>query len=171
MLTIVDILKGSTSVFQSIYASVGENIASYVSYPRMIGETSGKNFHLVHKSANIRNAALKTVRAAFEYQGQKCSACSRAYVPKSCADAFLAELILQTESLSMGDKLTDFCGPVISEAAYARVSGFVSRAREDAGVDVVAGGQWDDSTGYYIVCASIHLVDQGLTKGNSARRS
>ncbi|KAK5172377.1 uncharacterized protein LTR77_004016 [Saxophila tyrrhenica] len=141
---------GSTDVFQKIYASVGSNITSYVSYPRMIGETSGKNFHLIHKSANIRNAALKTIRASFEYQGQKCSACSRAYVPRSCADEFFETLAAETKQLTMGDNFTDFCGPVISKAAYQRVSGFISRAIKDETVEIIAGGECDDSMGLYI---------------------
>jgi 1-pyrroline-5-carboxylate dehydrogenase len=93
---------GSTAVFRSLWRRVGEKIDFWTSYPRMIGETSGKNFHLLHSTANVRNAALKTVRAAFEYQGQKCSACSRVYIPKSLAEQFIDIMKTETINLSMG---------------------------------------------------------------------
>lgn len=142
---------GSTQVFRSLQATIGANIASYVSYPKLIGETSGKNFHLVHSSANVRSAALKTIRAAFEYQGQKCSACSRVYVPSSKAEEFISIVTSETRKLSMGEGITDFCGPVIHKAAFDRVSGYIKQAESDPEVEIVEGGKVDESTGWYIV--------------------
>ncbi|KAM0549853.1 hypothetical protein ACHAPJ_009295 [Fusarium lateritium] len=141
---------GSTQVFQSLWAKIGAKIGFWTSYPRLIGETSGKNFHLIHKSANVRNAALKTIRAAFEYQGQKCSACSRVYVANSIADEFLSILASETKKLSMGGEITDFSGPVISKSAFDRVSGYITEAKQDSSVEILEGGDFDDSVGYYI---------------------
>ncbi|KAK5938676.1 hypothetical protein PMZ80_008867 [Knufia obscura] len=141
---------GSTQVFQSLWSNIGSKIGFYTSYPRLIGETSGKNFHLIHSSANIRNAALKTIRAAFEYQGQKCSACSRVYIPESVAEEFLSIMVSEVKKLSMGSEVTDFCGPVISKTAFDRVCGYISQARSDDSVEVLVGGDSDDSVGYYI---------------------
>ncbi|KAJ4252016.1 hypothetical protein NW762_011317 [Fusarium torreyae] len=146
---------GSTQVFQSLWTKIGAKIGFWTSYPRLIGETSGKNFHLIHKSANVRNAALKTIRAAFEYQGQKCSACSRVYVARSIADEFLSILASETKKLTMGDKITDFSGPVISKPAFDRVSGYITEAKQDSSVEIVEGGDFDDSVGYYIVSLSL----------------
>ncbi|KAL1957364.1 hypothetical protein VTO42DRAFT_6044 [Malbranchea cinnamomea] len=141
---------GSTHVFRDLWAKVGSKISFWRSYPRLIGETSGKNFHLLHPTADVRNAALKTVRAAFEYQGQKCSACSRVYVPRSLADEFTAILTSETAYLSMGPKITDFCGPVINRAAFERVTGYIKSAKSDPEIEVLEGGQYDDSQGFYI---------------------
>lgn len=120
------------------------------SYPRIVGETGGKNFHLLHPTADVKNAALKSVRAAFEYQGQKCSALSRVYVPASIAEEFKSIVVSETEKLSMGAKFTDFCGPVISRSAYDRVSKYIIDAKEASEIRVLAGGQCDDSVGYFI---------------------
>lgn len=149
---------GSTQVFRNLWTKIGTNVGYWRSYPRLIGETSGKNFHLLHPSADVRNAALKTVRAVFEYQGQKCSACSRVYVPSSLAKEFLSILKTETSKLSMGSKITDFCGPVINEAAYERISKFLSDAKLDDEVDIIEGGECDDSVGYYIVSFVSHPV-------------
>ncbi|WAO86225.1 Multifunctional fusion protein [Fusarium falciforme] len=120
------------------------------SYPRIVGETGGKNFHLIHPSADVRNAALKSIRAAFEYQGQKCSALSRVYLPASLAESFKEILIRETEALTIGDKFTDFMGPVISQSAFDRVSKYIQDAKNTSHIKVLAGGTYDDSTGYYI---------------------
>ncbi|KAL6851165.1 hypothetical protein ACO1O0_008293 [Amphichorda felina] len=141
---------GSTHVFQSLWAKIASKVGFYKSYPRLIGETSGKNFHLLHPTADVRNAALKTIRAAFEYQGQKCSACSRVYVPSSLASSFLSILKEETAKLSMGSKITDFCGPVINQAAYDRISGIIAEAKSDAETEIIEGGECDDSVGFYV---------------------
>lgn len=141
---------GSTAVFRSLTARIGEKMNFWKSYPRIVGETGGKNFHLLHPTAEVRNAALKSVRAAFEYQGQKCSALSRVYVPASLAEEFKSIVVAETEKLSMGAKFTDFCGPVISRSAYDRVSKYVAEAKTADGITLLAGGQCDDSVGYFI---------------------
>lgn len=119
----------------------------------------GKNFHLIHPSAGVQNAALKSIRAAFEYQGQKCSALSRIYVPSSLAEQFKDVLIKETEALSMGDAFTDFIGPVISRTAYDRVSKYIQAAKDDPKTTVLAGGQCDDSIGYYIRPTVVEVSD------------
>jgi 1-pyrroline-5-carboxylate dehydrogenase len=146
---------GSTQVFQSLWSKVGQKIGFWHSYPRLIGETSGKNFHLVHQTANVRNAALKTIRAAFEYQGQKCSACSRVYVAKSVVDEFLSVMADETKKLRMGGEITDFIGPVISQSAFDRVTGCIKEAKADPDVQIVEGGDFNDDVGWFIVSRSI----------------
>ncbi|KAI1378850.1 Aldehyde/histidinol dehydrogenase [Hypoxylon crocopeplum] len=141
---------GSTAVFRSLATKIGEKMNFWRSYVRMVGETGGKNFHLLHPTADVKNAALKTVRAAFEYQGQKCSACSRVYVPSSLAKEFKSILVEETQKLTMGDSFTDFLGPVISRSAFTRVSKYIADAKADPEITLLAGGECDDSTGYYI---------------------
>jgi 1-pyrroline-5-carboxylate dehydrogenase len=114
---------------------------------------------LIHPSADIKNAALKSLRAAFEYQGQKCSALSRVYIPKSRAEEFKKILVQETEALSQGEKFTDFAGPVISRSAFDRVAKYVKEAHEDPKVTVLAGGKCDDSVGYYIRPTVIETTD------------
>ncbi|KAI6081275.1 Aldehyde/histidinol dehydrogenase [Hypoxylon rubiginosum] len=141
---------GSTAVFRNLAAKIGAKMDFWTSYVRLVGETGGKNFHLLHLTANVRNAALKTIRASFEYQGQKCSACSRAYVPASLAKEFKSILVKETQKLTMGDSFTDFIGPVISRAAFTRVSKYIADAKADPEITLLAGGECDDSVGYYI---------------------
>ncbi|KAG9772358.1 delta-1-pyrroline-5-carboxylate dehydrogenase 1, partial [Aureobasidium melanogenum] len=141
---------GSTAVFRMLIQRLGEKINYWKSYPRMVGETGGKNFHLIHPSADIKNAALKSLRAAFEYQGQKCSALSRIYVPASVAEEFKSILVSETKKITMGEKFTDFAGPVISQAAFKRVSTYIEDAKKDSEVTILAGGEYDDSVGWYI---------------------
>ncbi|KAI8682402.1 Multifunctional fusion protein [Fusarium sp. Ph1] len=141
---------GSTTVFRQLAATIGSKMNFWKSYPRIVGETGGKNFHLIHPSADVKNAALKSIRAAFEYQGQKCSALSRVYLPASLAEAFKEILIRETEALTMGDKFTDFMGPVISQSAFDRVSKHIQDAKNASHIKVLAGSTYDDSTGYYI---------------------
>jgi 1-pyrroline-5-carboxylate dehydrogenase len=145
---------GSTAVFRSLYGEIGKGIAEgrYVGYPRVVGETGGKNFHLVHGSADVGNAAVQTVRGAFEFQGQKCSATSRAYVAKSVWPQFRERLIRETEALSVGSP-TDFgtfIGPVIHEASFRKLAGVIDAARSDPGLELLAGGAYDGSEGYFV---------------------
>lgn len=133
-----------------LVSRLGEKMNFWRSYPRIVGETGGKNFHLIHPSADIKNAALKTLRAGFEYQGQKCSALSRVYVPASAAEKFKAILVAETKKISMGDKFTDFAGPVISSTAFKRVATYIEDAKTDPDITLLAGGEYDDSVGYYI---------------------
>ncbi|KIW57099.1 1-pyrroline-5-carboxylate dehydrogenase [Exophiala xenobiotica] len=150
---------GSTAVFKRLLARVGAKVDTWKSYPRFVGETGGKNFHLIHPSADIRNAALKSVRAAFEYQGQKCSALSRVYVPASLADKFKSILVEETRALTMGEAFTDFIGPVISESAFKRVAGYIRDARESTDITVLVGGDFDDSKGWFIRPTVIETKD------------
>ncbi|KAL6355207.1 hypothetical protein LRP88_11456 [Fusarium phalaenopsidis] len=145
---------GSTDVFRSLYGKIAEGVASgaYVSYPRIIGETGGKNFHLVHGSADIRNAVVNTIRGAFEYQGQKCSATSRLYVAESVWPEFKKELIAETEKIQVGspEDFRNFVGPVIHERSWEKLDSVISKAEADKEVTVLAGGHTDKSEGWYI---------------------
>jgi 1-pyrroline-5-carboxylate dehydrogenase len=143
---------GSTEVFQAMWRTIGNNISSYRSYPRIVGETGGKDFIVAHPSAEV--AALRTaiVRGAFEYQGQKCSAASRAYIPKSVWAELEGPLLEETEALSVGDPrdFTNFMGAVIDRRAFDRIKGYVERARASSDAEVIAGGQADDSVGWFV---------------------
>ncbi|KAJ4394380.1 1-pyrroline-5-carboxylate dehydrogenase [Gnomoniopsis smithogilvyi] len=145
---------GSTAVFRKLYGQIGEGIAEgrYVGYPRIVGETGGKNFHLVHPSADLQNAAIQTVRGAFEYQGQKCSATSRLYVPKSKWPEFKKILVTETEKLQVGApwEAQNFVGPVIHEPSFKKLSGAIDAAKNDSELELVVGGQYDGSKGYFI---------------------
>jgi 1-pyrroline-5-carboxylate dehydrogenase len=143
---------GSTRTFQHLWRTVGENIAGYRGYPRLVGETGGKDFVLAHASADP--AALKTAltRGAFEYQGQKCSAASRAYVPRALWNTVKDGLIAEVESLTMGDvtDLGNFMGAVIDARAFAKHKDAIDRARAASDIDVLAGGTYDDAQGYFV---------------------
>ncbi|KAI5281531.1 1-pyrroline-5-carboxylate dehydrogenase [Ascosphaera aggregata] len=145
---------GSTQVFRSLYGKVGANIANgtYKTYPRMVGETGGKNFHLIHKSADVKNAAANTVRGAFEFQGQKCSATSRVYIPESKWSEFKTELIIRTEALKIGppEEWPNFIGPVIHEASFDKLAGVIDAAKNDKELTLLTGGKYDKSKGYFI---------------------
>ncbi|OAX77394.1 hypothetical protein ACJ72_08310, partial [Emergomyces africanus] len=124
----------------------------YIGYPRIVGETGGKNFHLIHQSADIPNAVKNTVRAAFEFQGQKCSACSRAYVPASIWTEFRRQLIAETQALKIGDPedFSNFIGPVIHAASFKKLSSAIDEANKDARLELLVGGTYSDETGYFI---------------------
>lgn len=155
---------GSTAVFQNLYQKIGSNLPNYKSYPRIVGETGGKNFHLVHNSANVDNAVKCTVRGAFEYQGQKCSATSRAYVPASLWPEFKERLVKETQALSQGNSLeaaqfTSFLGPVIHEAAFDKVSDAISGLKTDSGAELLTGGNFDKKNGFYIEPTIFQVTD------------
>ncbi|WP_016909944.1 L-glutamate gamma-semialdehyde dehydrogenase [Streptomyces xiaopingdaonensis] len=144
---------GSTATFQHLWKSVGENIANYRSYPRLVGETGGKDFIVAHSS--VDPAILKTAitRGAFEYQGQKCSAASRAYLPRSVWESgFKEELVAEVEGLAMGDvtDLSNFLGAVIDDRAFAKNKAAIDRASADPSCEIIAGGTCDDSVGYFV---------------------
>ena len=145
---------GSTAVFRSLYGKIANGVAEgkYQGYPRIVGETGGKNFHLVHPGADISNAAIQTVRGAFEYQGQKCSACSRLYVPKSVWPEFKEKLVSEIQALKIGEPsdFSNFIGPVIHEASFNKLSSVIDEAKNDKELELVAGGKYDGSKGYYI---------------------
>jgi 1-pyrroline-5-carboxylate dehydrogenase len=145
---------GSTAVFRKLYGSIATGVAEgrYQGYPRIVGETGGKNFHLIHSSADIDNAAVQTVRGAFEYQGQKCSATSRAYVPKSVWPQFKERLVAETSKLSIGPPTDhkNFVGPVIHAASFNKLADVIDAAKEDKELELLIGGEHDSSKGYYI---------------------
>ncbi len=143
---------GSTNVFQGIWSQVGQNIASYGGYPRLVGETGGKDFLIAHASADTEAVVTAIVRGSFEYQGQKCSALSRVYVPESMWAEIEQPLLEQTEGIPMGDptEFTNFMGAVIHEQAFAKITGYIEDARASDDAEIIAGGQSDSSQGYFI---------------------
>ena len=143
---------GSTGVFQRLWREIGENIGSYRSYPRVVGETGGKGFVVAHPSADVDVLRTALVRGAFEYQGQKCSAASRAYIPRSVWARLRDDLAAEVDSLRMGDvaDFTNFMGAVIDFRAFAKHQAAIERAKADATVTVIAGGVTDDSQGYFV---------------------
>jgi 1-pyrroline-5-carboxylate dehydrogenase len=154
---------GSTPVFQHLWRTVGENISSYRGYPRIVGETGGKDFVVAHASADIDVLRTALVRGAFEFQGQKCSAASRAYVPRSLWARLRDGLVATTESLTMGDvtDLSHFMGAVIDRKSFAKLSGVLDRAKDDDALSVIAGGTADDSEGFFVRPTIIEGTDPG----------
>ncbi|KRV51397.1 1-pyrroline-5-carboxylate dehydrogenase [Wenjunlia vitaminophila] len=144
---------GSTRTFRYLWRTVGENIETYRSYPRIVGETGGKDFLVAHPSADPAVLRTALVRGAFEYQGQKCSATSRAYLPRSLWESgFREDFLAEVEGLSMGDvtDLSNFMGAVIDDRAFAKNKAAIDRAAADPAVEVAAGGSYDDSIGYFV---------------------
>ncbi len=143
---------GSTAVFQSLWKTVAGNLPQYAAYPRIVGETGGKDFVLAHRSADVDALAVALVRGAFEYQGQKCSAASRAYVPASLWPKVKEQVLAMIADIRMGDvrDFRNFMGAVIDKRAYDRLKGYLDRARGDSGVTILAGGKCHDETGYFV---------------------
>jgi 1-pyrroline-5-carboxylate dehydrogenase len=143
---------GSTPVFQSMWRTVGENIDTYNGYPRLVGETGGKDFIVAHPSADAEAVTTAIVRGAFEYQGQKCSAASRIYLPESLWGDMKDVLVQQVEELAMGDPrdFRNFLAAVIDRAAFDKITAYIDRAKESADAEILAGGTYDDSKGYFI---------------------
>ncbi|MGE4568235.1 MAG: L-glutamate gamma-semialdehyde dehydrogenase [Bacteroidales bacterium] len=143
---------GSTGTFNHFWKLIGDNISNYRSYPRIVGETGGKDFVVVHPSAPVRESAVALVRGAFEYQGQKCSAASRAYVARSLWPAILAGMKEMVSALKMGDvcDFSCFFNAVIDEASYNNIAGYISAASQSATAKVVLGGRCDNSKGWFV---------------------
>jgi 1-pyrroline-5-carboxylate dehydrogenase len=143
---------GSTEVFQNIWKTIGENIHRYKSYPRIVGETGGKDFVIAHNSANIEQLATALVRGAFEYQGQKCSAVSRAYIPKSIWPDLKDKMGSFLSEIKMGapEDFRNFFNAVIDEASFDKLASTIDKAKEDKEAEIVFGGGYDKSTGYFI---------------------
>ncbi|MGY2004508.1 L-glutamate gamma-semialdehyde dehydrogenase [Blastococcus sp. SYSU DS1024] len=154
---------GSTPVFQHLWRTVGENIAGYRGYPRIVGETGGKDFVVAHPSADVDVLRTALVRGAFEYQGQKCSAASRAYVPRSVWARLKDDLVATTESLPMGDvtDFSNFMGAVIDRRSFSKLSGVLDRVDDDPALSIVAGGTADDSEGFFVRPTIIEGTDPG----------
>ncbi|GAB2545750.1 L-glutamate gamma-semialdehyde dehydrogenase [Rufibacter soli] len=143
---------GSTGVFNNIWKTIGENVGNYRNYPRIVGETGGKDFIVAHKSANAKEVAVAITRGAFEYQGQKCSAASRAYIPSNLWEDVKAHVIEDLSTLKMGDPqdFGNFVNAVIDEKSFDKLAKYLDAAKKDKGVEIIAGGNYDKSKGYFI---------------------
>uniref|UniRef100_A0A7C4UFV4 L-glutamate gamma-semialdehyde dehydrogenase n=1 Tax=candidate division WOR-3 bacterium TaxID=2052148 RepID=A0A7C4UFV4_UNCW3 len=144
---------GSTSTFQKMWRTIGNNIQNYKTYPRIVGETGGKDFIFAHKSADVKGLLTAIVRGAFEYQGQKCSAASRAYIPESIWESgFKDELIETTEGIKMGtpEDFRNFISAVIDKKAFDSITRYIDEARNSQDAKIIAGGSYDESEGYFI---------------------
>ena len=143
---------GSTAVFQSVWQMIGKNIKKYRSYPRIVGETGGKDYVMVHPSADVDTVVTALARGAFEYQGQKCSAASRAYIPQSMWAEVKEKLTTTMASFKMGvvEDFSNFINAVIDEASFDKLASYIDRAKKDADAEVIIGGNYDKSEGYFI---------------------
>lgn len=143
---------GSTKVFQQIWQTIGTNIHKYKTYPRIVGETGGKDFVLIHPSANVEVAGVALVRGAFEYQGQKCSAASRAYIPQSLWPAIKEKVQRDVATIKVGpvEDFGNFVNAVITEASFDKLAKYIDAAKNDSNVEVVTGGNYDKSKGWFI---------------------
>lgn len=152
---------GSTGVFQHMWETIGANIRQYRSYPRIVGETGGKDFVIAHASAPAKAVAVALSRGAFEFQGQKCSAASRAYIPRSLWPAVKDHLLQDLRDFRMGspEDFSNFINAVIDEKAFDKISGYIEQARQAPGVTIIAGGKCDKSIGYFIEPTVIQVED------------
>lgn len=143
---------GSTEVFQNIWQTIGNNIHKYRSYPRIVGETGGKDFIMAHKSADAKEVAVALSRGAFEFQGQKCSAASRAYIPSNLWEDVKKHMVADLKTMKMGgtEDFTNFINAVIDEKSFDKLASYISSAKKDKNVEVVFGGKCDKSKGYFI---------------------
>jgi 1-pyrroline-5-carboxylate dehydrogenase len=143
---------GSTSVFKSMWKTIGDNIGKYKYYPRIVGETGGKDFVFVHKDADIKEVVTALVRGAFEYQGQKCSAASRAYIPKSMWLELKKQLYSEVAKIKVGDvtDYSNFMGAVIDKNSFNSIKSYIDFAKESNDAEIICGGEYDDSKGYFI---------------------
>jgi 1-pyrroline-5-carboxylate dehydrogenase len=152
---------GSTGVFQSMWKTIGENIASYKSYPRIVGETGGKDFVFAHPTADVAALSTALVRGAFEYQGQKCSAASRAFIPASLWPAVKDNMVAQLKEVKMGSPLDfrNFVSAVIDARSFKKIAEYIDEAKSSSSAEIVAGGNYDDSKGYFIEPTVVRTTD------------
>ena len=152
---------GSTAVFKQLWKIIGSNIDKYKSYPRIVGETGGKDFIIAHKSANAKEVSTAITRGAFEYQGQKCSAVSRAYIPSNMWDDVLSYLKEDLKDIKMGppEDFTNFFNAVIDEKAFKKISKYIDNAKNDDMAEILVGGKYDDSEGFFIEPTIIEAKD------------
>ncbi|MFH2001651.1 MAG: L-glutamate gamma-semialdehyde dehydrogenase [Planctomycetota bacterium] len=143
---------GSTEVFQNMWSTIGQNIMKYKSYPRIVGETGGKNFILCHPSADMQTVTTAIIRGGFEYQGQKCSAASRVYIPDSCWSEVKERLLADMKTIKVGDvgDFSNFMGAVIDKPAFDTIVDYIQYAKDSSDAEIIHGGTWDDSKGYFI---------------------
>ena len=156
---------GSTAVFENIWKTIGNNISAYKSYPRIVGETGGKDFIIAHESADPIQIATAISRGAFEFQGQKCSAASRAYIPKSLWPAVKERLEIDVKSFKMGspEDFTNFVNAVISEKAFDSIANYIDGAKNSSDAEIILGGGYDKSKGYFIEPTVIVAKDPKFT--------
>jgi 1-pyrroline-5-carboxylate dehydrogenase len=152
---------GSTEVFNSMWQTIGATMSTYRSYPRIVGETGGKDFIVAHPSADVAALAVAIVRGGFEYQGQKCSAVSRVYVPRSLWADLRDRIVAMLDDVKMGDvrDFRNFMGAVIDRKAFKSITGYIEHAKGTA--TIVAGGQYDDSTGYFVRPTLVETAEPG----------
>ncbi|RXK86151.1 L-glutamate gamma-semialdehyde dehydrogenase [Filimonas effusa] len=152
---------GSTGVFNQMWETIGKNIAKYKTYPRIVGETGGKDFVLVHKSADVDAAVTALARGAFEFQGQKCSAASRAYIPSNLANAIKTKLAAVLKTMKMGtvEDFGNFINAVIDEKSFDKIAAYIDAAKKDRKATIIAGGNYDKSEGYFIEPTVIEAKD------------
>ncbi|XP_033208133.1 delta-1-pyrroline-5-carboxylate dehydrogenase, mitochondrial [Belonocnema kinseyi] len=143
---------GSVPTFNRLWSQVGQNVNNYRNYPKLIGECGGKNFHFVHPSADAESIVMGTIRSSFEYNGQKCSACSRMYVPESLWPKIKEGLLATHDKLKVGDvrDFKNFIGAVIDKRAFERITGYIEHAKKSPDLEIIGGGGYDDSCGYFI---------------------
>ncbi len=156
---------GSTGVFNHMWKQIGENIANYKSYPRIVGETGGKDFVMVHPTADVDTVVTALARGAFEFQGQKCSAASRAYIPSNIAPAVKAKLIKVVQSMKVGtvEDFSNFVNAVIDEKAFDSITKYISKAKKDKKAKILIGGNYSKSKGYFIEPTVIETSDPKYT--------
>jgi len=152
---------GSTGVFNNMWETIGKNMAIYRSYPRIVGETGGKDFVIAHKSADPDVVATALLRGAFEFQGQKCSAASRAYIPSNIAEEVRKKMVAGVKSFKMGtvEDFSNFINAVIDEKSFDKIKGYIDNARKDKKAEVWVGGKCDKSQGYFIQPTVIEVRD------------
>ena len=152
---------GSTNVFQGMWKTIGENIANYKSYPRIVGETGGKDFCIAHESADVDALSTAMVRGAFEYQGQKCSAMSRAYIPTTIWDSLKSKYISQVNEIKMGnpEDFSNFMNAVIDKPAFDSISEFIDFANDSSDAQILTGGKYNEEKGYFIEPTTILTSD------------
>ena len=155
---------GSTGVFQSLWKTIGENIATYKTYPKIVGETGGKDFIVAHPSSNPAQVATAITRGAFEFQGQKCSAASRVYIPNNIWEEVKEKLVQDLSEIKMGspEDYTNFVNAVIDEKAFDKIAAYIDQAKEE-GKNIISGGNYDKSEGYFIEPTVIHTDDPKST--------
>ena len=143
---------GSTAVFKHLWKEIGSNLDKYRTYPRIVGETGGKDFIVVHPSANAEEVATAIVRGAFEYQGQKCSAASRSYIPRSLWPAVKEKLISDLKAITVGspEDFTNFVNAVIDRRSFDKIKGYIEYIKTQSDAEIIAGGTYDDSVGYFV---------------------
>lgn len=151
----------SVRTFNWLWRAVADNINNYINFPRLIGECGGKNYHFIHPSADIESVVNGTIRSSFEYCGQKCSACSRIYVPKSLWPEIKQGLLKARDSLLIGDvrKFDSFTSAVIDDKAYERIKSYIDYAKNSKTLEIIAGGKCDNSKGYFIEPTIVQTTD------------